>query len=103
MRRSYRRFPVALAFQVNGRSLGKSKDLSLSGAFIKTVMRPAVGTRHQIAIGVDNETIECDAQVVRHEHDGIALAFGGVPQALERALIRVLGPGAEHVDDFRLR
>lgn len=102
MQRNRRRFAISLAFHADGRPLGSSRNVSLSGAFVKTVLRPQLGTRHQIAVLFDDTTIDGSAQVVRHEPDGIALCFESNEQ-FERDMLRALGPDAERADDLQGR
>lgn len=102
MQRTRRRFFISLPFAANGRTLGNSRDVSLSGAFINTVLRPHLGTRHHIAMQFSDRTIDCQAQVVRHERDGIAVAFE-INEDLQRDLSRALGPDCERADDLQGR
>ena len=66
---------VFLTTGVEMRPFGRTRDLSVSGAFVETSVRPEVGTDHEIAMVWGEDTFVCLARVVRHTEDGIGLNF----------------------------
>jgi len=54
---------------------GRTRDLSLSGVFLETSSRPALGELRELTLAWGEDVVECQAKVVRHDHDGIALVF----------------------------
>ena len=54
---------------------GRSRNLSLSGLFLETSSRPAIGDIQNISFVWGDETYLCAARIVRHAGDGIALTF----------------------------
>ncbi|MBI5510774.1 MAG: PilZ domain-containing protein [Deltaproteobacteria bacterium] len=54
---------------------GRTRDLSVSGAFIETTARPDVGSTQEFAIVWGEDTLVCPARIVRHADDGVGVAF----------------------------
>ena len=107
MYRNARRIPLKSAFDLDGETIGDSRDISRAGAFVETPQRPQIGTQHQVALVHDGTTFRCLARVVRHAPDGIGLEFS-VPNSDDSdtnphddALDALLGPQATQDDDLR--
>ena len=55
--------------------LGATRDVSISGMFLTTRKRPAIGSILEITIVWGDDSGRTKAEVIRHEEDGIALRF----------------------------
>jgi len=74
-----------------GQCVGHSRDLSPSGVFFETTMRPAIGSELDVTLINDSdESQNCSAWVVRHDLDGIGLTFARPNLPFRNALGRVL-------------
>ena len=71
------RFTVTIFLTVGEemRPFGRTRDLSVSGAFVETGERPEIGSTPEIAIVWGEDTLLCRARVVRHSTDGIGVTF----------------------------
>ncbi|MCK5689753.1 PilZ domain-containing protein [Myxococcota bacterium] len=56
-------------------AFGLSRNISESGIFVVTQQRPDIGSLLIISFIWDIDTFTCEAKVVRHEGDGVALIF----------------------------
>jgi hypothetical protein len=65
---------------------GRTRDLSTSGAFLETDQRPAVGTERDISVVWGKDTVICRAKVVRHDSEGIGVAFVNPPMPFQHVL-----------------
>ena len=54
---------------------GRTRDLSLTGIFLETGGRPAIGQRYEIGIAWGEGVFGCQAKIVRHAVNGVALTF----------------------------
>ena len=71
------RFEVTI-FMVTGEEmepLGRTRDLSASGAFLETSSRPTIGSEQEVGFVWGDDTVTCRARVVRHAGDGFAITF----------------------------
>ena len=107
MYRNARRVPLKSKFDLDGETLGDSRDISRAGAFVITQQRPQIGTQHEVSLVHDGTTFRCLARVVRHAADGIGLEFHSPntddsdSNPHDEALDTLLGPQAAQDDDLR--
>ncbi|MEE8409232.1 MAG: PilZ domain-containing protein [Myxococcota bacterium] len=71
--------------------LGRTRDLSMSGAFVETIKRPVLGSIIEIVFMWGDEGARCDARVVRHDGDGIGVEFVEPSDAFLYALREMTG------------
>ncbi len=57
------------------RPMGRSRDISVSGAFVETALRPTIDTTHTVSLVWGDDIHQSQARIVRHEEDGIGIAF----------------------------
>ncbi len=65
---------------------GRTRDLSITGAFVETEARPDIGSVQELAIVWGDDTLFCTARVIRHTADGIGIAFVEPDAGLLRAV-----------------
>ena len=53
----------------------RTRDLSLTGLFLETNARPALGSVHEISLAWGDDLFTCRAKVVRHAADGVGICF----------------------------
>lgn len=76
---------------------GRTRDLSASGVYVVTPERPAVGELRRISLVWGADTFFCQARVIRHGSDGVALQFQQPDPSFRRALQEILDPPAAHI------
>lgn len=69
---------------------GRTRDLSVSGIFLETEQRPAIGTEREISVVWGDDTFVCMAKVVRHDADGIGLTFIDPPAPFIAAITDII-------------
>jgi hypothetical protein len=55
--------------------VGRTKNLSITGIFLETHLRPDVGSQHDLWLAWGESTFSCKVRVVRHADDGIGIVF----------------------------
>ena len=55
--------------------LGRTRNVSTSGMFLETQVRPQVGSVQRLSLVWGDDIIECCARIVRHAQDGVGIAF----------------------------
>ena len=86
------RFMVAV-FLTAGEEMepfGRTRDLSISGAFVETTERPEIGSMREIAIVWGEDTLVCPARVARHAADGIGVTFVDPGEPFQKAVEEIL-------------
>jgi hypothetical protein len=76
-RRSFERRPVVLLYgsSKDPRLFGKTRDLSKSGVFVETSLRPELESVLEISLAWRTDVWSCRARVARHAADGLGLVF----------------------------
>ena len=69
---------------------GRTRDLSITGAFVETEGRPAIGEVMELAIVWGHDTLICPARVARHAADGVGVIFIDPPEAFQKAVAEIL-------------
>ena len=54
---------------------GKTRDISSSGMYIETKLRPEIGSKHQISFVWGEDSYFCSAEIVRHAEDGVGITY----------------------------
>jgi hypothetical protein len=54
---------------------GRARNLSGSGIFLETAVRPEIGSTRELVFIWGDDTLTCKAKIVRHAADGIGLTF----------------------------
>jgi hypothetical protein len=69
---------------------GRTRDLSISGAFVETAERPEIGSLREIAIVWGDDTVVCTAKIMRHAADGIGVTFINPSDSFQQAVAEIL-------------
>lgn len=69
---------------------GHTRDLSVSGVFVRTAARPPVNSHLSIGLVWGEDSLICTAQVIRHDADGIGLTFMDPDPDFARAIAEIL-------------
>jgi hypothetical protein len=96
MREPRHRVSLFVGLGTNHEPPGHTRDISLSGLFLETALRPAVGETVDMWFVWGEDTFTGKARVIRHAEDGIALAFIEPDPLFLEALSEIidLEPGA---------
>ncbi len=70
---------------------GRTRDLSMSGAFVETIKRPEIGSLIEIVFMWGSDGARSMARVIRHTDDGIGLRFEDMSDAFLFALREMTG------------
>ena len=91
-KRRHQRFQISLNFGTGEdyTFLGQSRDISESGVFVRTDLRPAVGSTIQVGFGWGDEHVMSPARVIHHGEDGIGLEFLERDWLFERAMQEII-------------
>jgi hypothetical protein len=54
---------------------GRARDLSITGLFLETETRPAIGSTREVVFIWGDDTLSCKAKIVRHAANGVGLEF----------------------------
>jgi hypothetical protein len=74
---------------------GRTRDLSVSGMFLETELRPPLDSDQNICLVWGDESLSCVARVVRHAADGIGLSFKDPDAAFVQAVNEIIGTSGE--------
>ena len=69
---------------------GRTRDLSITGAFVETGERPEIGSVREVAIVWGDDTVVCAAKVARHAADGIGVTFINPSESFQQAVAEIL-------------
>lgn len=69
---------------------GRTRDLSVTGIFVETEQRPAIGVVLNLGFVWGEDALVCAAQVVRHSGDGIGLSFVNPDPYFLRAVSEII-------------
>ena len=86
------RFNVTI-FVTSGQEMlpfGRTRDLSLSGAFVETTERPPIGDVREFAIVWGDDTLVCSARIARHAQDGVGITFMNPEEFFEKGVEEIL-------------
>ena len=84
------RHKVPLFICLGEMPIGRTRNLSRTGVFIETAMRPDVGSLHELRLAWDKTTYVCVVRVVRHARDGIGVAFSELDSFFAQAVAEIL-------------
>jgi len=88
--RAGKRYPLVIDATVAGAS-GKSRDISSTGIYVRlTGLACKVADRVDVSFVVDGTELKCQAEVIRAEPEGVALAYRSLDSAAQRTLERWL-------------
>jgi hypothetical protein len=93
------RHDAPLFTRLGDEPIGRTRNLSMTGVFLETDVRPPVGSRDDLTIAWGEGVVSCAVRVVRHAADGIGLAFEDPDSAFSQAVQEILSetprvPGA---------
>ena len=106
-RRQFERYPLTLHVRIETNGIGKkhvfefeTKDISAAGVFILTSKKFPQGSMLKLNITISNDKIkeltgarglmECEGNIVRSEHTGVAIRFNGDCQVLSKRACDIL-------------
>ena len=72
------------------RPFGRTRDLSVTGAFVETSDRPPLGEVRELAIVWGEDTLVSSARIARHAADGVGVTFVDPPEAFQKAVSEIL-------------
>jgi hypothetical protein len=75
----------------DGKPPGRTRNISLSGLFVETPVRPPVGSSVDVWFVWGEDTFVGQAKVIRHADDGIGVAFLDPDALFLGALAEILG------------
>jgi hypothetical protein len=106
-RRQFERYPLTLHVRIETIGIGKkhvfefeTKDISAAGVFILTSKKFPQGSMLKLNITISNDKIkeltggrglmECEGDIVRSTHTGVAIRFNGDCQVLSKRACDIL-------------
>jgi hypothetical protein len=86
--------PVHLGCRPAAIGLGRIRDLSMSGAYVTTALRPALFAHVEVTLDFDGSTQprSLTGFVVRHDADGVGVEWGQFGTAQIAALLQYFAP-----------
>lgn len=92
--RAPRRQDIPLFIRLGETPIGRTRNLSVTGIFVETKVRPEVGSIHDLWLAWDDSTFSCPVRIVRHAGDGLGLAFIEPDAFFLQAIREILAEGA---------
>lgn len=71
--------------------LGRSRDISVSGAYVETGRALQIDSTHTVSIVWGDDVHYVQARVVRHDQEGMGITFLQPPAEFLRAVEDILG------------
>jgi hypothetical protein len=84
------RHVVPLFISLGNTPVGRTRNLSATGIFVETAVRPAIGSEHELSLAWGDSTHSCNVKVVRHADDGIGVSFCTPDAFFSQAIAEIL-------------
>ena len=70
--------------------VGRTRNLSETGIFLETDVRPAIGSQHELFLAWGSDFHSCSVRIIRHADDGIGLTFLEPDIGFKQAIAEIL-------------